>query len=712
MLGRLATAALGRTPGLAARPAFTAARRRYHLPNSGVQVSGAVRAALAEGGPVVALESTIITHGMPFPQNLETALQVEAIVRQNGAVPATVAVLDGHVRVGLDDAELERLARIGMAATKTSRRDMALVAARGLAGATTVSATMIAAHKANIKVFVTGGIGGVHRGGESSMDVSADLTELGRTPVAVVSAGVKSILDIGRTLEYLETQGVTVVSYGDSDEFPSFYTRQSGFKSMANLATPEECATLIYANASLGLGSGMVIAVPIPEKDAFPHPQKVEQVIQDAVLEGERLGIRGKDITPFILDKVKSLTAGSSLAANISLVKNNARVGSQIAVALSRLSSRTGGASSARRIHDGFNAGRPLIVGGTVLDITAKFDDSTPKSAILRTSSPGTVFQSLGGVGRNVAEACQRAGGRPVFVSAVGDDRIGQLVLSSLQKAGLSTECVDVVPGAGTATYNAVLHGDGELLAAVADMRVHDRILERSSIADHIQQARPPVVCVDGNLAPSAIAGIARICAASGTPLCFEPTSVIKSRRVFELTDSELAAIQIITPNADELVAMSEALDRRGVPGGIEAPSAMYSTVQKHAWNLLRAFPLVILKLGRDGVFVARRTPIDSLAALASPDAVRHRGYVWTFDHLEPTKRLENAVSVTGAGDSLVGVLIAGLSPLFARASNLDGITNASIARIVRSGMRAAELSLGSQDAISSDITPNIFGST
>nr|KAJ3421536.1 hypothetical protein HK105_003194 [Polyrhizophydium stewartii] len=359
MLGRLATAALGRTPGLAARPAFTAARRRYHLPNSGVQVSGAVRAALAEGGPVVALESTIITHGMPFPQNLETALQVEAIVRQNGAVPATVAVLDGHVRVGLDDAELERLARIGMAATKTSRRDMALVAARGLAGATTVSATMIAAHKANIKVFVTGGIGGVHRGGESSMDVSADLTELGRTPVAVVSAGVKSILDIGRTLEYLETQGVTVVSYGDSDEFPSFYTRQSGFK----------------------------------------------------------------DITPFILDKVKSLTAGSSLAA--------------------------------------------------------------------------------------------------MFVSAVGDDRIGQLVLSSLQKAGLSTECVDVVPGAGTATYNAVLHGDGELLAAVADMR---------------------------------------------------PTSVIKSRRVFELTDSELAAIQIITPNADELVAMSEALDRRGVPGGIEAP--------------------------------------------------------------------------------------------------------------------------------------------
>ncbi|EGF78711.1 hypothetical protein BATDEDRAFT_12990, partial [Batrachochytrium dendrobatidis JAM81] len=307
--------------------------RSFH--NTITRISDTVQQALGKGWPVVALESTIITHGMPFPQNLETAIEVETIVRQHGCVPATIALLDGQLRIGLDGSDLERLAKIGLDATKTSRRDMALVLGRNLPGSTTVSGTMIAAHKAGIDVFVTGGIGGVHRGSESSMDISADLTELGRTPIAVISAGVKSILDIGRTLEYLETQGVTVVSYGDSDDFPAFYTRKSGFKSMANLTTPQECADMIYANLSLGLNSGLVIAVPIPEKDAYPHPDRLEKVIQDAIHEANQRGVRGKDITPFLLDKVKTLTGGMSLAANISLVKNNAAIGSDIARALS-----------------------------------------------------------------------------------------------------------------------------------------------------------------------------------------------------------------------------------------------------------------------------------------------------------------------------------------------------------------------------------------
>lgn len=300
-----------------------------------VKVSPDVSKALSRGNPVVALESTIISHGMPYPQNLETAREVEEIVRENGAIPATVAILDGVPCIGLTSDELEKLANLGNKAQKTARRDIAYVVATRGNGATTVSATMVFANMVGIHVFVTGGIGGVHRHGEHTMDVSSDLTELGRTPVAVISAGVKSILDIPRTLEYLETQGVSVAAYR-TNEFPAFFTEASGCKVPCRVDTPEDCARLIDANLKLRLGTGILIAVPIPREDSASG-SLIESAIQRALKEARDKNITGNAETPFLLARVNELTGGASLVSNIALVKNNAFIGAQIAVSLSQL---------------------------------------------------------------------------------------------------------------------------------------------------------------------------------------------------------------------------------------------------------------------------------------------------------------------------------------------------------------------------------------
>lgn len=324
--------------GRAWRAAEKETRRQGRKGPMGVAVSPEVEAALARGGAVVALESTIICHGMPYPKNLQTAMEVEAVVRENGAVPATIAILNGVPHVGLSGEQLKSLAVSGRQFQKTARRDIAHVVASGGNGATTVSATMFFAHKVGIPIFVTGGIGGVHRNGEQTMDISSDLTELGKTPVTVISAGVKSILDIPRTLEYLETQGVTVAAY-KTNEFPAFFTEVSGCKVPCRVDSPEECAKIIYANKNLHLGSGILIAVPIPKEHAASG-NAIESAIQKALKEAEDKNIIGNAITPFMLDRVKVLTGRSSLEANIALVKNNALVGAKIAVALSDLHQR------------------------------------------------------------------------------------------------------------------------------------------------------------------------------------------------------------------------------------------------------------------------------------------------------------------------------------------------------------------------------------
>lgn len=299
-----------------------------------VKISQEVKEAIKEKKPVVALESTIISHGMPYPKNVETALEVEKVVRENGAIPATIAIINGEIKIGLTKEEIEIIGKAGLSVTKTSRRDLAYVVANKLNGATTVAGTMICAEMAGIKIFATGGIGGVHRGAEKTMDISADLEELGKTNVAVICAGCKSILDMGLTLEYLETKGVAVYGY-KTNILPAFYTRESDFK-VNKINSEQEVAKVLKAKWDLGLDGGVVITNPIPEE--FSMDRKIiDKTILEALKEADEKEIKGKDITPFLLDKIQKLTSGKSLEANIELVFNNAKLASKIAIEYSKL---------------------------------------------------------------------------------------------------------------------------------------------------------------------------------------------------------------------------------------------------------------------------------------------------------------------------------------------------------------------------------------
>ena len=300
-----------------------------------LDVAPEVAAGVAACKPVVALESTIISHGMPYPQNVETALKVEQIIRDSGAVPATIAILGGRLKAGLTAEEIEYLGKKGQDVTKASRRDLAVLVSRKADGATTVTTTMMIAHMAGIQVFATGGIGGVHRGAETTMDISADLEELASTPVMVVCAGAKSILDLGLTLEYLETHGVPVLGYG-TKELPAFYTRKSGFEVDYRVDTPAELAAAFRASLDLGLRGGMLVTNPIPEEFAMDH-EVINRAIDEAVAQANAQGIHGKATTPFLLAKGKELTGGDSLDSNIQLVFNNARLAAQTAAELCRL---------------------------------------------------------------------------------------------------------------------------------------------------------------------------------------------------------------------------------------------------------------------------------------------------------------------------------------------------------------------------------------
>ena len=302
--------------------------------NKYLDISPEVKAALEAGKPVVALESTIISHGMPYPKNVETALLVEQTLRENGAVPATIAVIGGRLKAGLSKEEIEYLGKTGRGVAKASRRDLPALVARGADGATTVTTTMIIAHMAGIQVFATGGIGGVHRGAETTMDISADLEELAQTPVMVVCAGAKSILDLGLTLEYLETKGVPVIGYG-TEELPAFYTRKSGFGVDYRVDSPEELAAMFAAQRDLGYKGGMLVTNPIPEEYAMPK-DVIDAAIEQALRECKEQGVHGKETTPFLLARVVELTGGDSLESNIQLVLNNARVAARTAAALAK----------------------------------------------------------------------------------------------------------------------------------------------------------------------------------------------------------------------------------------------------------------------------------------------------------------------------------------------------------------------------------------
>ena len=650
---RAATRFLPRAAARQARLA-SAASTNAPLPPA-FAVAPEVRAAIDAGAPVVALESTIIAHGMPFPQNLDMARGVEATVRARGAVPATVAVVDGAVRVGLDGGALERLARAGPGGVrKCSRRDLALCAAQGALGATTVSGTMVAAEAAGISVFVTGGIGGVHRGGEDSLDVSADLAELGRTPVAVVCAGVKSILDVPRTLEYLETQGVAVLGWR-TDTVPNFFCDDSGIPlpqgaGAGGARCDDAAAVARVLRASfdgLALRTGVVVAVPNPEPAA--DAAAVDAAVATALREADAAGVAGKAVTPFLLKRVNELTGGGSLEANLALVRHNARVGADVAVELAALR-RAGegpGASGGGGGGGGGASGSPLggtrafststssaaaaaataaaaaasassssapsssapvvVVGGITVDLVAAPDAGAP--FVMGSSNPGTVNVAYGGVARNVAEAMARLGAAPRLVSAVGDAAGDGGHGACPHADGAVAACAGVgmrvgggsvrrAPGVGTAVYSAALDDAGDLVVAYADMAAMAAVTPEhvALFADEI--ARAPLVVADGNPPAAALRRLVALAqqpaqgglGGSRVPVWFEPTSVAKARKA--LDPGVLPGLDVITPNEDELRALASAT--MGVEDGSDDAAALWAGARDEEEGLELACGVVL----------------------------------------------------------------------------------------------------------------------
>jgi pseudouridine-5'-phosphate glycosidase/sugar/nucleoside kinase (ribokinase family) len=648
-------------------------------------IDAAVKRALALNRPVVALESTIVAHGMPFPENFNLCLQVETILRNAGVEPATIAVKNGVCRIGLHRDELEELARAGPRAVKCSTRELPLVLAKQHSmtqattatttdsaqwGATTVASTMTLAHLAGISVFVTGGIGGVHRNGHLTMDVSADLMELARTPVIVVSAGIKSILDIGRTLEVLETNGVPTVAY-QTDEYPAFFSPKSGCKAPARVDTAKEVALAYWAARDLQISSGMLVAVPNDD----PSGGNVEEAIQAALIEADALGVRGRDVTPFILKQVAEKTAGESLQSNMALVQRNAHVGAAIAVAVADEKKRRYDETivhshrSPPRIQ--VRPSKVIVLGGVVYDLIAKPQDG--QSLLLGTSNLSVCTESDGGVGRNIAEVLGRLGCSPILYSAVGNDSRGIAMHERLERElGVQAKStVQVIHGRNTATYVALLDERGDLYTGCADTSIFSEIVSPS--IDILKTAQ--IIVIDANPPLHVLLETVQRAAQHGVEVFFEPTSVAKAR-IAAADDSFMSRLACAFPNTDELVAMS--LDNQ--LDGRHVSLEMIKDLAARVLNRMRPDKaLLVVTMGEQGVLLATR---DGSGATVSPKI-----------QLFPAVSNLKVVNATGAGDSLCGAFVY---------SYLQG---RSITEAIENGVRAAEVSLGSAKTISPNIS-------
>ena len=637
-----------------------------------VKVLPEVARALQSGRPVVALESTIVAHGMPYPQNLELAKDVSQILRAKGVIPATIAVKDGIFRAGLHPDELENLAMAGEEnrALKCSTRDLPLMTCNTTQqseenvqwGATTVAATMVLAHAANLNTFVTGGSGGVHRGGELSLDISTDLIELSRTPMIVVSAGVKSLLDIKRTLEYLETFGVPVGAW-KSDEFPAFFSPTSGCKAPSRFDDAMSVARAYVSSRTLGLSSGMLVAVPNHD----PAGEHVERAIKEALLEAEAAGIEGRDVTPFILRAVNEKTGGDSLRSNIALVKNNASVGADIAVAVSNEIQSQSGALFQQSVQ---LPQQVLCIGASVIDIIAK--SCGDEEMIIGTSNPGQVFKSDGGVGRNIAEALARLGDKPLFYTSIGNDDGGEGVLSRLHSLGVVTnrDSVHFADGVSS-SYVALLDNKSDLIGGIADMVANQSIpapsVEALSDVDF--------VLIDSNAPRQVMIDAATNAVNAGALVCFEPTSVPKAKQICE-NDEFIRHVSYVFPNEDELFAMSNVT--------ASEPSIGDDDIKHAASSLLGRMKLdsahVVLTMGPKGVLLASK--------VGSPESNNIEFTLFPADPITDIK------SSNGAGDTLCAAFIHAL------------LNGANEKQAVSYGMRAAILSLQcAESAISPQIS-------
>ncbi|KAL1982996.1 hypothetical protein VTN96DRAFT_611 [Rasamsonia emersonii] len=723
------------------------------------QVAEEVRDAVATGKPVVALETTIYTHGFPYPDNVALASLLESVVRTNGGVPATIAVFNGVARVGLGAEEIIELASTAKtkSALKVSRRDLGYICGLGMAGkrihgGTTVSGTMILAHLAGIKVFGTGGLGGVHRGGESTMDISADLTELGRTPVAVVSSGCKSFLDIPRTLEYLETEGVLVGTFADGRtgpvDFPAFFSRDSGVKSPKVIQDEAEAAAIIFAQSQLPLSSGIHFANPVPEQHSIPKSE-MDEVIKEALRLADVEGFHGSDNTPFVLSKIKELTGGKSVAANRALVESNVRRATRVAVELAKLEQAHGGqidrrmpvssgavsdpsASSPPPLQHDNKVETPvsstesqkrvekadvLVAGSLAIDFSCDYaplgDRRKEISPFPHTSNPAIIGQSLGGVGHNVALAARYAGSSVLFCSAVADDLSGRAALSALEKENLSTKGVQTLPpslGVRTAQYVAVNDAKKDLVVAMADMGIME-LPEHDFNFDNfwdpiLARTKPNWVVVDANWSAGVLAKWISCAKYHGARVAFEPVSTAKSTRIFSKDRSGGAVIgpsdtvpnhklNLAAPNRLELASMYttarenglfdssgwwNVIDALGMSSSgsrdrlisITSKAIVDEGLPQQSIQLLPFIPCILTKLGPQGVLLTqllqpndpRLTSADSapyILSRATDNSLIGGVYMRLFPP-ETVLADKDVVSVNGAGDTLLGVVMAGLA--------------------------------------------------
>ncbi|XP_033232221.1 pseudouridine-metabolizing bifunctional protein C1861.05 isoform X2 [Belonocnema kinseyi] len=607
--------------------------------------------AMNNGLPIVALESTIITHGMPYPENLKTALQVEDAVRKNGAVPATIAILEGKVHIGINQDEIERLSQTPrQKVIKCSRRDFPFVISQKLNGSTTVCGTMLMAKQVGIQIMATGGIGGVHRGAEINFDVSADLMELSRTPVAVVCAGVKAILDIPKTLEYLETEGVPVVTLGDSNNFPAFYCRETfdKIKSPMRVSTSKEAAHLIRAQRKLNLNTGMLLAVPIPEFHAL-NPEEIEESIQKALKKANTKNIFGKEITPFLLQEIAELTAGRSVQANIALITNNAKVAAEIARNL-----------TIENDYDHFRPyrlkGKPVVIGGAVFDTTLQMKEL--KITFNGSTHKGQSREACGGVGRNVASALINLGvDGTKLISVVGNDDAGKAVIQTLQEGA---DTIHILTDARTARfkfgnsiiggfftldifcrkfsnsvnggssfwttilftprnqikqrsndatlrehqrYTAILDNNGECCFGIGEMEIFSEISSSLIKKHHSKLQEADLIVLDGNPPIETMRTVLDIAENYRKTVWYEPTDIHKALKIFEAGSQWKNVLHFVSPNKNELLAMARFFE---IPMENEDFNN-YETVRQVAERLAERIPVVITTLGPLGVLVVRK---------------------------------------------------------------------------------------------------------
>ncbi|RMZ81698.1 hypothetical protein DV737_g2435, partial [Chaetothyriales sp. CBS 132003] len=748
------------------------------------RVSEEVQDALQTGKPVVALETTIYTHGYPYPQNLALSSRLESLVRVNGGVPATIGIIDGVAHVGMSVEQLIGLvSSAGSSDTwKLSRRDLGFIGGlsstrRTLNGGTTVAATMLLAHRAGIKIFATGGLGGVHRGAESSMDISADLTELSRTPVAVISSGCKSFLDIGRTLEYLETQGVGVGTFADGREeeevdFPAFWARDSGLKSPIVIKDEAEAAAVVYAQTMLGVDSGLLLANPVPVESEIPRGE-IESVIASAVEEAKWNAIEGNAYTPYVLKRIRELTEGRTVTANTALVEANVIRGTKVAVELAKLE-QEGGLSSTvtERKTEAATATRDtpifvneigqqqhrlstrecsapigqvdvLVAGSlasdTICDYTPLVAPAAGIGPALETSNPASISQSAGGVGRNVAIAAHLAGSKVALTSAVANDVAGLSLLDQLERSGLSTSMVRrLEPGTGarTAQYVAVNDAKKDLVVAMADMSILSAPeLESQSYWENcIEASKPKWLVVDANWSPAIMATIVNAARSKNISVAFEPVSTAKAIRLFDKRNPTIRppgtvpnhSINLATPNILELNAIHTAARDAGYFESAEwwqvidalrlsssgsqdklnsltQPDLLQQGIPQQCIRLLPLIPNLVAKLGAKGVLVTQLVrPGDSklrdpnfapylLTCNLDDNAVVGGVYMRL---LPPATKVpeDEILSVNGVGDTMLGVIVAGL------------VKSRDLHEVIHVAQEAAVLTLKSTEAVSPEV--------